>query len=366
MQPPISGNRDLSTTSYIPTSTEKDTPSSVESPKIDTLATDVLLNSSQATAPKLQRNVAKKQLVFDKSTSQTAAPDETQKALPKKIQRSEAKLNLLPTATQKMNFLNMVGNIAIKPAPKNGDSSPIISSSNSQPSVKTAKVNPQSMKYEELNRNYLEGTDNKIQIGKYTMIGVGGQGVDKSAFAEFSKGGNSVNTSGWKAHLSIHPDQLGKAWDIVSPILEESQCQQFKVCRSNAQMNKLHDIESSITELTQKLAQGNINQSEKESLEFTKNKAEQGKQDLARLMRGMQITLYIPHGKEVEYNKILETIEQALQKEGINPGTVDKSDRQIGQYASIRHEGTSGYKSHDQVTSYNPDNVPDPFRSSLS
>lgn len=144
--------------------------------------------------------------------------------------------------------------------------------------------------------------------------------------------------SPWKIHLSIQPDDLGKAWDIIYPILKSHHVPNFKTSRLAAS----RILYTQMQEATPAFLEQN-----KTSVE-EKN---QSIQDIVRVFNGMQITIYIENGKEREYNDILAEIEPLLYAAGINPGIIDKSDRAIGIYSSIRHVG-KGYTSHEKVAGY--------------
>jgi hypothetical protein len=144
--------------------------------------------------------------------------------------------------------------------------------------------------------------------------------------------------SSWKIHLSIQPDDLGKAWNIIYPILKSHHVPNFKTSR----LAVSRILYTRMQEATPVFLEQN-----KTSVE-EKN---QSIQDIVRVFNGMQITIYIENGKEREYNDILAEIEPLLYAAGINPGIIDKSDRAIGIYSSIRHVG-KGYTSHDKVAGY--------------
>lgn len=144
--------------------------------------------------------------------------------------------------------------------------------------------------------------------------------------------------SPWKIHLSIQPDDLGKAWDIIYPILKSHHVPNFKTSR----LAVSRILYTQMQEATPAFLEQN---------KTTVEEKNQSIQDIVRVFNGMQITIYIENGKEREYNDILAEIEPLLYAAGINPGIIDKSDRAIGIYSSIRHVG-KGYTSHDKVAGY--------------
>jgi hypothetical protein len=213
----------------------------------------------------------------------------------------------------------------------------------SAPAPSSTPTQPQSMSYSELNKSYPNGTPN-LSFGDYQMFGVGGHGKDTNVFAEFYKKGTQSNDeSTWKAHLSIDPNDLAKAWDTMTPLLEKHGITHFKVVRQNAVAHKgagLH-TDKGLTDEQRNL----------------------GMRDLERVSGGMQVTVYIPEGQEKQIQGALKDIEKALKEAGVRPGTVDQSDRQIGTYSSVRNDGgPQGYVTHDKVESYNPSGEKDPFK----
>lgn len=231
---------------------------------------------------------------------------------------------------------------------------------------------PTNMRYDEINRPFHKGTSNRVKIENgYKLLGLGGQEkfqdreakVDKSAFAEFEKEGDIPTRSGWKIHLSIHPNNLGQAWDLMLPILVKNKMPEFKVSRHTGIANKALELQETLNSEQRKIEEKELSPGETaKQVKDLKKQIDQGIEDLERVSRGMQVTIYIPEGKEKEYNKILKKIESILRKNDIRAGAVDKSDRLIGTYSSVRHVGSQGYMSHEKVASYNPDGVKDPFK----
>lgn len=226
-----------------------------------------------------------------------------------------------------------------------------------------------------------------------------------------------VNTN-WKARISIHPEDMDKAWEIISARLYKNKMSfkvvngnfiaQFKYNRLNrltALMDEYHqflhaatsqDIKSlrqtyyqiyqqldsfsyssspylaffqmHLTTLIAFFKQVNLNQAD--LFACTQNMYErlivlrqQKVKNSSRFDEGMQFTIYISPGFEQNCQNILEEIEHGLINAGIRAGTVFATDRQIGVYSSIRHPGKCTYYSATDVSleSYNPDNIDDPF-----
>src|SRR5207253_10811532 len=88
----------------------------------------------------------------------------------------------------------------------------------------------------------------------------------------------------------------------------------------------------------------------------------QGFADLGRMAQGMQITIYIREGGEKQAQELMKKVERAFRKASLIRGVIDKSDRPLGRYCSVRNDGSGvNYRSHDQVTGYNPTGAKDPF-----
>jgi len=80
-----------------------------------------------------------------------------------------------------------------------------------------------------------------------------------------------------------------------------------------------------------------------------------------RCIKGMQITIYMAPGQESLINLLLLKIEKLLRAADITPGVIDSSDRALGNFISIRHQGSKAYRPSDQSSSYNPESIPDIF-----
>ncbi len=216
----------------------------------------------------------------------------------------------------------------------------------------------------------------------------------------------------WKARISIHPDDLGKAWDIIYPTLIRS-VDSFKV----VDMNRLSAVKALHNEKKDQLLCTDPNFLNGEitllrdagcklfrQLNSTKNNtlfqivyyytmaiatylilylapksdvssyvASQHEKlmhqyntkstHLQRFSDGMSVTIYIAPSREDLSFKMLKTIERLLLLDNIRPGVIYPTDRALGRYTSVRHPGRSVYQDAVLVSSYNPDNVPDSFPS---
>lgn len=203
-------------------------------------------------------------------------------------------------------------------------------------------------------------------------------------------------STNWKAHISVHPDDLACAWQIVYPILHQH-TEQFKIINSQ-KLIKAMEIQQAYLEetignyeafirdyskplaalpaLKQLAAQlshsatdyRDIADEDKEGwFTYVKSKfseqitkARQQVEEGARLAQGMQITIYMRPGTENKHRKVLQDIESCLAINHIRAGVIYPTDRQLGTYTSIRHPGMNY---HDAVaaSNYNPDNLRDPF-----
>ncbi|MDI1352036.1 MAG: hypothetical protein PSV35_04590, partial [bacterium] len=241
--------------------------------------------------------------------------------------------------------------------------------------------------------------------------------ADTSYFMYFHRSYRGVNTN-WKARLSIHPEDMNKAWEIILPILYQRDIS-FKVINLKAiekfkndrqkkleklieeynqflQNSNSQDIEflrtifhrryqelsayghsewrlisfvqTYFTKLTSFFTQYNLNRENlfartkniyEQLIDLRKQKVTNG----LRLFEGMQFTIYILPGLEKECQNTLEEIEDNLVKAKIRPGIMFPTDRQIGLYSSIRHPGKWIYHNATDTNlgTYNSDNIDDPF-----
>ncbi|WP_454782468.1 hypothetical protein [Legionella sp. WA2022007384] len=212
---------------------------------------------------------------------------------------------------------------------------------------------------------------------------------------------NDIGTN-WKAHISIHPDDLPRAWDLIHDKLYNG-AQQFKV----VDLNKLREIREQHYKtymeaderrqiFTENYLKGALEAPElehlaeglfpteidslrarKDTLSIDEYKRtlfqridEKYAADLLkmrpilaedeRLSEGMQISVYMLPGEEEDHEELFEEIEEILLKNNIRPGLAYPTDRRLGNYVSIRHPGLT-YRDAVTAGSYNPDNQQDPF-----
>lgn len=208
----------------------------------------------------------------------------------------------------------------------------------------------------------------------------------------------------WKAHISVHPEDLPKAWDLIYPLLYKH-ANQFKVVDLN-KLNTIYqkhrseyvDLESRRKALNDSLMAGTLERTALEGQaqrylpaeeyrfivgkrgtlspeaykkELFKHLDNQFATDLInrrvileedrRLAEGTQISIYMLPGEEEKQQKLYDEIEQLLIENKIRPGTPYATDRQLGHFVSIRHPGVSIYHDAVTATSYNPENQEDPF-----
>lgn len=246
---------------------------------------------------------------------------------------------------------------------------------------------------------------------------------DTSSFIHFnpwrmqSRSYRGIDTN-WKARLSIHPEDMNKAWKVILPFLYQKDVS-FKVANLNAiekfkkgrqeRLEKLIEeynqfvqnansqdikylknifhgkyqqlgayshsewrlisfVQTYLTQLTSFFYQYTLNRENlfartqniyERLIDLRKQKVTNS----LRLYEGMQFTIYILPGLEKECQNTLEEIEDNLVRAKIRPGKIFPTDRQIGIYSSIRHPGKWSYhKATDtNLETYNPDNIDDPF-----
>jgi hypothetical protein len=222
--------------------------------------------------------------------------------------------------------------------------------------------------------------------------------VQPSTFITFSRKGflDEIDpielNENWKFHLSVSPDSLSDAWDIIYPIAHEY-ADYFKIVNINgAKINldenlvNLQNLQSEHESFIERYKNGQFNKDELLQHKFAKSisgledslnesqiyeqinstyldeikKIEVNIDEAKRMINGMQVTIYIPPGNEQYMLKIISLIEKKLKDANIPPGKIHNTDRGVGTYASIRNAG-KGYQSALTVDSYNPDNKKDPF-----
>lgn len=212
--------------------------------------------------------------------------------------------------------------------------------------VKIATANPT---YAELNQIYSESTTTLYGNHKVTLGGVRYPSAwanfvtDDKSFAEFISNKSFSGDSPWKMHLSIQPDDLSKAWDLMYPMLAEMSCN-FKVSRLAIIADKNEKIQTAT------------------NIEISDEEKRSALMDGDRLTKGMQITVYIPEGQEAAYQALAERIESKLNAAGVRAGEIHSSDRALGSYISVRNDVRNGkYVPHDQAIEYKDPNQVDPF-----
>ena len=239
---------------------------------------------------------------------------------------------------------------------------------------------------------------------------------EKEDFVEFRVGWQDT-ANHWKIHISVDKDDLPKAWDLIFPILCE-QAYVFKVVKLCCLQKKVDDIDAelkltdaerkerikaemreprkraseSIVELETELeelerldsskgldlrlllrkmyipelikewkeVEINFITREEEPLK-TREHLAKVKESMLRLLNGLQVTVYIPRRQESEHAKLVKDIEYRLSSNEIRRGQIYKTDKLKGKYCSIRHPGKDVYIPGVEATSYNPDNLPEPF-----
>lgn len=238
-------------------------------------------------------------------------------------------------------------------------------------------------------------------------------------FHEFN---NKINTS-WKVHLSIHPDDLSRAWDdVIWPILKENAIN-FKVVNDIATIQAMRRNQSILVSVQHSLAQlrgglvvyendKNADVDKYQALidaleqEYVKGRrshkitdrqhysmvlikdsqarilnkfrvtiaylecllpeVHEAIESNVRMEKGMQVTIYIPEGQEEKYQTLSEQLDIALMQYAVRPGEIYHTDEAMSQYCSRRHPGVNKYTDAIAVTHYNPDAVPDKLNALVS
>ncbi len=215
---------------------------------------------------------------------------------------------------------------------------------------------PRNTSYAELNKLYANEKDLKDQdFGDYSMIAIGTawpeEDKDTRNFAEFyRKDMKGAEQSHWKAHFSVIGPQVGKAWDVVYPVLAEQKAYKFKVYRQvcgPATKRRLAKSKDASAEMRQ-----------------------QAIADIDRLETHAQITVYLPTEKNKELDalpekvsaaqKMLVAVEAALVKAKVSQAILlPDRDRWVGQYCSIVYEEKG--VTWEKRKNYKPKGVKDPF-----
>lgn len=185
-----------------------------------------------------------------------------------------------------------------------------------------------------------EGTlkPEKVNNGVYVKNSVG-----DGSFAEFHRmeyGMNPPDPRNEKVHLSVHPDDVGKAYDVLAPILNRPDCpiHRWKVVDIN-------EARIEIIKLTDQL-NTETDPAKRQELNRKLNDAE-------RLHEGAHFTLYAMPGQDgPEVAAVLREMEDALQQAGIRTSDRPESDEPLPnmQYSSFRigsrtyQPGEEGYE----------------------
>lgn len=196
----------------------------------------------------------------------------------------------------------------------------------------------------------------KMDAGNYT-VAIGGlsdsiaelnkqsasKTQDSFVFAIIQRKPFPVNSTkiAWKIHLSIHPHDLSKGWDLICPLLDQHAIRYFKVARQEVSENKFEKIQHADTDIAPNKDRALI--------------------DLSRIYHGMQVTIYGYQEELTAYPELLTLIESTLSEAGIRPGVIHQSDRALGFYSSIRFAERDD-DTYDKAPSYKPIEQEDPFQ----
>jgi hypothetical protein len=163
----------------------------------------------------------------------------------------------------------------------------------------------------------------------------------------------------WKAHISIHPEDLAYAWSFIYSKLEKNALT-FKIADKKIVQEVLKYLKSVSVFLNKNQSFTDDELSKLMGEPTDRVKIQNGIIQNQRLLQGMQVTIYIFPGTEKIFESVLTDIETILIKNGIRPGQIYPTDRRLGEFSSVRHPGNQ-YTDAITVENYNPDNVLDPF-----
>lgn len=155
----------------------------------------------------------------------------------------------------------------------------------------------------------------------------------------------------WKLHVNVSQEHRGRAWNLITPLLFalESPVTQCKLTLESSQPISLDAI-------------SNIHKDKPKVLNYETIKTN-------RLHNEGQVTIYIPYTNKstgdidaVAFLELAEKIATVLKENDISPNleATSSSFKKINPYVSYRHEGVT-YTAAVDVSSYNPDGLPDPI-----
>ncbi|HAT1773469.1 TPA: hypothetical protein RG395_001070 [Legionella pneumophila] len=258
-------------------------------------------------------------------------------------------------------------------------------------SIESSQYNYDALTVEENKKNienaFSENQNEKFKVKNSTFVVFSDKGLDAKAHKEME--------SNWKIHLSVAPEDIGKAWDLAYPLLHDKAAQ-FKVvdmtraiAAKDRNLRQLDTVKHEKEIFIQNYEKGELNLEQlkqqagpltygreewepyatdaKTLYEFLLKKHDEKIQKCEnmvkendRIIQGMQITIYIPPGQELEMHKLAQEIEQRFQENNIKKGTIYPTDNPLGDYASYRHPGLE-YQDAVAIDTYNPDNLDDPL-----
>jgi len=154
-------------------------------------------------------------------------------------------------------------------------------------------------------------------------------------------------STGDKVHISIAPDQVEKAWDVIAPILMDNPdvIKHFKV-------TNLKECRQEITRLDEKIAEqeleklDGLNEEEIHRIDQRIAELRAQREVPARVYEGAQITIYHYQPKEGEgiaperFQQVIAQLTEALQKHNFAPGRRPGSDLQVNDFVTYRNDKT--------------------------
>jgi hypothetical protein len=177
-----------------------------------------------------------------------------------------------------------------------------------------------SFRYKNLEQGLVHSNQPIVRTGDYYAMRNG------SAFWQISPVDfDESKVNGWKFHLSIHPDDVSRAWDLIQERLVEEK------------------LAAKVTNPAYSRAFANPNE----------------------LQRGKMVTIYDDTSRPRDWGQLLKHIEDTFDKNNVRPGPQVNIDRPVegSRFASYRNDRdlNGQYIDSCRTTSYNQANHPDPY-----
>src|SRR5689334_7227715 len=150
-----------------------------------------------------------------------------------------------------------------------------------------------------------------------------------------------------KFHISVHPQDIGRAYDTIAPILLKHDCplDYWKV--SDVDKAKVEQEKSRLQLRDLEEKRGDYSKLSPEQFEKGRNDLQESVKDSKRLHDECQFTLYLmPEQTGDQFNDLLREIEQALSEAGVRPNELPDSDVPVGKFVSFRTGSVTIPKDH--------------------